>query len=599
MMRAQVRDTVDMPTRCTTIHRGTRFRAAAGPVTILGIVAFAVLIPFTTVSLHIGYGVGGGLRAGEARAAKSVAAHGAVPPYHGSTGDSICYVIHVSVDGLRPDAVSGLGAANAPNFFRMRVAGVFTDNARTDYDLTSTLPNHVCQLTGRHVSGTAGHNVSFNDDNGGTLEEAHGSYVAGVFDVVHDHGLRTGMYASKGKFAFLERSWDDANGAPDTVGADDGRDKIDIYLNMSDTDALVDSFLAHTEAAPQHYSFIHLMDPDAVGHASGWNSGPYYDTVIEMDGLIGRIFDFLDTAAVFTGRTAVIVTADHGGSGTGHGDPAVPQNYTVPLYIFGPGIPAGADCYRLNGTSRGDPATGRPYQTVVPQPIRNGDAANLALDLLGLPAITGSVINAAQDLAIRPAPGGGKLPYVAILNPEDGSIFEIIASVQIEVTAAVDGGSITAVEFFSDWEKLGEDDTPPYTHTWSQVPLGDHRIAARAWTDDSLASTARIDIEVTSMAGVDDTRRRAPSSVYPNPFAHTARVEFILPREARIEMEVFDLLGRRMDVHFDRWYGGGRHVENIDCRHLAPGVYFYYLRGRDTVSAKEECASSGKFMILR
>lgn len=101
------------------------------------------------------------------------------------------------------------------------------------------------------------------------------------------------------------------------------------------------------------------------------------------------------------------------------------------------------------------------------------------------------------------------------------------------------------------------------------------------------------------MAGVDDTRRRAPSSVYPNPFAHTARVEFILPREARIEMEVFDLLGRRMDVHFDRWYGGGRHVENIDCRHLAPGVYFYYLRGRDTVSAKEECASSGKFMILR
>ena len=76
-------------------------------------------------------------------------------------------------------------------------------------------------------------------------------------------------------------------------------------------------------------------------------------------------------------------------------------NYTIPFMVWGPGVQAGADLYALNQPNRKDPGTENPpYDAEEPPAIRNGDAGNLALTLLGLPAIEGSTINAAQDLRV-------------------------------------------------------------------------------------------------------------------------------------------------------------------------------------------------------
>ena len=60
-----------------------------------------------------------------------------------------------------------------------------------------------------------------------------------------------------------------------------------------------------------------------------------------------------------------------------------------------------ADLYELNAGTRFDPGLTQPPHDSDTPPIRNSDAANLALDLLGLPAIPGSTINAKQDLRIE------------------------------------------------------------------------------------------------------------------------------------------------------------------------------------------------------
>ena len=310
------------------------------------------------------------------------------------------FVLHISVDGLRPAEITSLGEEGLPNFYRLRREGAFTDNARTDIDDTLTLPNHASQLTGRRVRGEDGHGVEFNSDNGSVLAAVRGSYVAGVFDVVHDHGLRTGMYTSKGKFDFLERSWNGENGVEDTIGTNDGRDKIDRYVNESEISDLVEAFVEDMNAASHHYSFIHLRDPDSAGHDNGWGSEAYRSAIIKIDGLLGEIFNLIEVNPILTGRTALILTSDHGGIDLHHWDVNEVSNFTIPLYVWGPGISAGADLYRLNAAERREPGIEQPDYDVVPQPIRSGEVANLTLSLLGLPPVPGSAINLLQDLRL-------------------------------------------------------------------------------------------------------------------------------------------------------------------------------------------------------
>jgi hypothetical protein len=309
---------------------------------------------------------------------------------------------------VRPDALTVLGGEQVPNFFRLRREGVFTSNARADVDMTVTLPNHTCMITGRRVTGAEGHGWIVNTDPfpGMTLQKNRGTYVASLFDVAHDHGLRTGLFVSKTKFSLYDSSFDERNGAPDSVPPDDGQDKIDRFVVNEDTAALMSAFLAEETSTPFDVAMLHLRDPDTAGHASNWdlNAGSaYLDAVRHVDQLLGRLLEAVETTDSLKNRTWIVLTADHGGIlGTiRHDVNDSPEDYTIPFVIWGPGVPAGADLYALNQGTRREPGHERiPYEEAV-QPVRNGDAGNLVLSLLGLPAIPGSTLNQKQDLNVR------------------------------------------------------------------------------------------------------------------------------------------------------------------------------------------------------
>lgn len=320
------------------------------------------------------------------------------------------YVIHISVDGLGSSYLQALlDQDQLPTFKRLQAEGAWTHNARTDFDFTITLPNHTCMVTGRPVRDKAaspvaitGHQWTINSDPGErTLHGNRKSYIASTFDVAHDHGLRTCLMASKSKFRVYDQTYDERNGAPDKTGDDNGRDKIDLFVNAKSPE-MTERFITEMKANPFNYSFLHFHDTDSAGHARKWGSPEYNAALKAVDGHLGQILELVTTDERFKGKTAIILSTDHGGIGLDHGFNTNPINYTIPFYVWGAGVSHSDNLYSLNASSRVDPQTARPdYTERDRQPIRNGDGGNLALKLLGLPAVPDSLINAAQDLNVR------------------------------------------------------------------------------------------------------------------------------------------------------------------------------------------------------
>jgi hypothetical protein len=324
------------------------------------------------------------------------------------------YVIVMSVDGGGAYYIENLiNQGRLPNFNRLKTEGVWTHNARCDFDNSSTLPNHVTMVTARGVHGSRlrGHFWTRNTDPSNadataadSIQRNNGAYVHGVFDMAHDNGLRTGLFTTKRKFGLFKRSYDEGNGAPDTTGFDNGRNKISTFVFNEDAKGLMNSFLTAMHSNPCNYVIVHLSDADMSGHAYGWGSAEYCDALMLIDGYIGQILDLVTGDALLKGKTSIIVTADHGGVGKNHGVSEDPVVYTIPFYVWGPDVDLAKNLYTLNPLVRLNPGLSHPSYDVPIQPIRHGDSANLAMRMLGLGIVPGSTINNRQELRISTAP---------------------------------------------------------------------------------------------------------------------------------------------------------------------------------------------------
>ncbi|GAB3030732.1 hypothetical protein GCM10011376_23630 [Nocardioides flavus (ex Wang et al. 2016)] len=308
-----------------------------------------------------------------------------------SADDSIESVLAITIDGLNPEALRILGPKGTPHLHAFMASGASTLNARTENELTITLPNHTGMVTGRRVTAAeGGHGVTWNDDRRRprTVQAAAGERVESVFTAVSAAGGSTALFASKTKFSLWKRSW------PLAI------DKTRIQL---DNAVMARSVRRDLRDHDRAFRFAHFSLPDNVGHAKGFMSKPYLRSVKQVDALLGGIVAAVDADPVLDASTAIIVTSDHGGLGTSHSDARRFANYRIAFMVAGPGVAVGADLYALNADNRRDPGTRRTSYADSYQPIRNGEVANLALDLLDLGAVPGSEHNLSLGLDVSPA----------------------------------------------------------------------------------------------------------------------------------------------------------------------------------------------------
>jgi len=316
-------------------------------------------------------------------------------------------VIHISVDGLNPSFIN-----NMPGFQILQNEGVFTHNARTDPNYTTTLPNHFCMFTGRGVNdtlGMKGHNATHNIHIDNFNIHAN-NYVGTIFDEVKKNGGGTNLYVGKEKFKNVDNNYNEHSGYKTSDGIDevnkiviDGSVTSHIlntnqdYLKSRDnspylviTNSLIKDLVGKT-----NYNFIHFKGTDIIGHEKGWGSAEYKQELTYIDHDIKYI---IDNVRGFKNKVYIVLVSDHGGieGSNDHSDNTNPHNFTIPFYVWcnkGMNKTKGWDLYAYN-TLRVSPPNINPMYTLDNnEPIRLIDCANLCTTLLGFGNVRGSWLN--------------------------------------------------------------------------------------------------------------------------------------------------------------------------------------------------------------
>jgi len=216
------------------------------------------------------------------------------------------HVIVLSLDGARADAVQA--AVPAP----LAASGTVSWTAQT-ITPSSTLPSHASMLSG--VS-PALHTVTFNDWRPG---QPHFRRTT-VFTEVTRAGGKAAAFVHKPKLLTFT--------PPGSVAMAQHL----LYPRFRQADVVDLAARYFIEQRPA-LLFIHVADPDAIGHVRGWMTPQYRSVVGEVPRLIERLLRALETTGT-SAQTLLIVTADHGGHLITHGT-ARPEDMTIPWMAFG------------------------------------------------------------------------------------------------------------------------------------------------------------------------------------------------------------------------------------------------------------------------
>ncbi|MEW5959153.1 MAG: ectonucleotide pyrophosphatase/phosphodiesterase [Chloroflexota bacterium] len=222
------------------------------------------------------------------------------------------YVVIISIDGMRPDA---LDLAYAPTLDSLRARGAYSPNAQTVPN-SITLVSHASMLTGMIPQK---HGIEW----GLPYIGWPGMKGPSLFSEAHAAGLRTAMVFGKEKLNYLV--------LPNSVDQ--------LFGNNAHDEEVKDHAVEFIKAGMPNVLFIHFPDTDRVGHAYGWMSENQLWAITFADGMIGEIVAALERGG-YLNNTLLIVTADHGGHGFSHGDD-YPEDRTIPWLAAGPGVAAG------------------------------------------------------------------------------------------------------------------------------------------------------------------------------------------------------------------------------------------------------------------
>ncbi|RJP72558.1 MAG: T9SS C-terminal target domain-containing protein [Ignavibacteriales bacterium] len=92
--------------------------------------------------------------------------------------------------------------------------------------------------------------------------------------------------------------------------------------------------------------------------------------------------------------------------------------------------------------------------------------------------------------------------------------------------------------------------------------------------------------------GIEETVTLAPGTysldnAYPNPFNPSTTISYSIPEEAKVNIEIYDMLGRRVTTLFDGVKTAGKYQTTWNAENCASGIYFYKVSTKNFTQTKK------------
>lgn len=132
---------------------------------------------------------------------------------------------------------------------------------------------------------------------------------------------------------------------------------------------------------------------------------------------------------------------------------------------------------------------------------------------------------------------------------------------------------------------------------------GEYTYRVYAYNDASVSDTSEVSIIVTIIGIDDDLPLDIPteyslSNAYPNPFNPSANIRYGLPEESAVVIEVFNILGERVETLLNEHVSAGYHETKWNASNMPSGIYIIRTYAKSLYSDRK-FVSVKKAMLLK